>query len=324
MQIHDLKDFKRGWFIGNFLPTIYRCNQEVGIQKYVAGEQHAAHYHARGTEINVVISGECSFKLTDIIEDIHDYVEIHEGQCIKISPYVVTQFDALTDCQLLVIKTVSDINDKFIVDEFITLRQRIIPATPFPIAEDDGTKRFELSGKSVGDWTVTSQKKVLRTNGKGYARFKEYWLCRCKCGTLKWIYGYTLEKGKAKACVSCNSKLGEFGGIRRRLFRQYRASAVKRGYDFSIDYSEFCSMLDKDCRYCGLPPSNSGPKEYGGLYLYQGIDRKDNTLGYTAENCVPCCETCNRAKLCMSETAFFGWVERVYRKTNNASDSPSR
>lgn len=41
-----------------------------------------------------------------------------------------------------------------------------------------------------------------------------------------------------------------------------------------------------ECHYCGdsLPPAGFG------------LDRKDNDLGYTFENCVPCCIGCNSAK----------------------------
>lgn len=31
-------------------------------------------------------------------------------------------------------------------------------------------------------------------------------------------------------------------------------------------------------------------------YIYQGIDRKNNVVGYTPENCIPCCFVCNKAK----------------------------
>ena len=47
-------------------------------------------------------------------------------------------------------------------------------------------------------------------------------------------------------------------------------------------------------------------------YLYNGIDRKNNFLGYTLENIVPCCEKCNRAKHIMNLTEFKKWVYSVY------------
>lgn len=49
-----------------------------------------------------------------------------------------------------------------------------------------------------------------------------------------------------------------------------------------------------------------------------GIDRVDNNKGYTLNNCVPCCKTCNQAKHRLSQEYFIEWVEKIYKhlKTN--------
>lgn len=47
-----------------------------------------------------------------------------------------------------------------------------------------------------------------------------------------------------------------------------------------------------------------------------GIDRVDNSLGYVADNCVPCCEACNRAKLQMSSTDFINLANRIVTHQN--------
>lgn len=64
------------------------------------------------------------------------------------------------------------------------------------------------------------------------------------------------------------------------------------------------------CFYCGLPPGAlmvSGNSRY----IYNGIDRKHNEVGYTAENVVPCCKTCNRAKQAMPYEEFMAWIARI-------------
>ena len=48
-----------------------------------------------------------------------------------------------------------------------------------------------------------------------------------------------------------------------------------------------------------------------GVFIYNGIDRLDPTRGYIAKNVVPCCKTCNVAKLRMSREEFLNWVWRV-------------
>ena len=49
---------------------------------------------------------------------------------------------------------------------------------------------------------------------------------------------------------------------------------------------EYKELVTKECYYCA----------YYNKKEAIGIDRVNNTLYYTKENCVPCCETCNRIK----------------------------
>lgn len=66
-----------------------------------------------------------------------------------------------------------------------------------------------------------------------------------------------------------------------------RAQARKRKVEVSITFEHFCELRASNrCHYCyaNLPEAGSG------------IDRKDNSKGYIAGNCVPCCDTCNRTK----------------------------
>lgn len=43
-----------------------------------------------------------------------------------------------------------------------------------------------------------------------------------------------------------------------------------------------------------------------------GLDRIDSTKGYTMDNLVSCCETCNRAKRHMSLAEFREWKNSLY------------
>lgn len=45
-----------------------------------------------------------------------------------------------------------------------------------------------------------------------------------------------------------------------------------------------------------------------------GIDRKDNQLGYEILNVVSCCKICNIAKNDMKICEFLSWIEVVFRK----------
>ena len=50
---------------------------------------------------------------------------------------------------------------------------------------------------------------------------------------------------------------------------------------------------------------------YGEFY-YNGIDRKDNFLGYTLSNVVTCCKKCNFLKRDMSYIDFINYIKQIY------------
>ena len=60
----------------------------------------------------------------------------------------------------------------------------------------------------------------------------------------------------------------------------------------------------------------SNPHGTNGEFRYTGIDRYDNTLGYTLENSVPCCKQCNRIKTDMAASEFAERLERIVARRN--------
>ncbi len=105
IEVFKLEDMIKGWFIGNFNPTLFPTNGvEVGIKKYVAGEQEGAHHHKIATEFTVILNG--TVEMSD-----KTYTD---GDIIKINPGVSTNFKAITDVTTVVVKIPGAINDKYI------------------------------------------------------------------------------------------------------------------------------------------------------------------------------------------------------------------
>lgn len=98
----------------------------------------------------------------------------------------------------------------------------------------------------------------------------------------------------------------------RRVLESYRRSAKSRGYPWELTPDEFLAITTRACHYCGRAPSNRR-QENGDdrVYVYSGVDRVDNTCGYTPNNVVPCCVACNHAKSAMSVTEFIDLCSRV-------------
>lgn len=141
------------------------------------------------------------------------------------------------------------------------------------------------------------------------------WLCQCACGKEKIIPGCRLRKGGAKTCgCSRNRGLSAGEAAFNDLFREYQFTAKKRNRIWEISKELFKTLTSKSCFYCGSPPSGKRlhhKKRYNGIYLFNGLDRVDNSKGYTVDNVVPCCIICNRAKRAMSQDDFFDWIQRI-------------
>lgn len=98
----------RGWFIGNFEPSIYKTEKfEVGYLTHKKGEVWKAHYHAICTEFNFLIRGKM------IIQG----KELNSGDLFIFEPGDVADPVFLEDCELIVVKTPSIPNDKYHVEE---------------------------------------------------------------------------------------------------------------------------------------------------------------------------------------------------------------
>lgn len=104
MKIAKLSDMTKGWFVGNFEPTLYRTNDvEVAVKLYSAGAYEKKHYHRIATEITVVTKG-------TIRMNSKEYVA---GDIIIMEPNEATDFYAVTDAENVVVKLPGANNDKY-------------------------------------------------------------------------------------------------------------------------------------------------------------------------------------------------------------------
>lgn len=107
MKIERIENFKRGWFIGNFEPSIFKTDGfEVGILTHKKGEEWPCHYHT-GREINYLVSGKIRVQ-NKVIE---------MGDIFMFEPYEVADPEFLEDCVVVVVKTPSLPGDKYNADK---------------------------------------------------------------------------------------------------------------------------------------------------------------------------------------------------------------
>lgn len=182
-------------------------------------------------------------------------------------------------------------------------------------------KLIDLTNKKFGRWTVIKK--------AGYNKWRDsLWLCRCDCGIEKIIQKRCLKSGGSKSC-GCLKK--EFWQSRKRLspglatMRQsiniYKGHARRRGLGWNLTEKQFAEITQKDCYYCGAKPNNIMKNiSSNGDYIYNGIDRVDNSKGYTIDNIVPCCRKCNRAKDTSSIREYKNWIKKSYHKIFKGAD----
>ena len=108
MRREKLESMVRGWFVGDFTPTLYRTDAvEVGVKTYNAGDHEVWHYHKIATEITVIIEGEVEM----------NGVRYGKGDIIVVEPNEGTDFHALTDAVNVVVKLPGATNDKYLRGE---------------------------------------------------------------------------------------------------------------------------------------------------------------------------------------------------------------
>lgn len=143
------------------------------------------------------------------------------------------------------------------------------------------------------------------------------WICICDCGKEMKVRGSELRKGNVKSC-GCKKKLAEGVAALNSLYTRYKISAEKRGFILSLSLDEFKVITSSKCRYCGKDPEQSisgkSNRLFNGDYLYNGIDRLDNKIGYVIGNCVACCWVCNKMKGILGEKEFVAQVNLIARK----------
>jgi hypothetical protein len=143
----------------------------------------------------------------------------------------------------------------------------------------------------------------------------------CDCDRRVTLLGKSLVQGKIQSCGCLRSevarKQAKANSARRllptgeaalrQIYRVYKWQAQHRHLPFNLSKEEFKTLTQSNCAYCGKKPLQvAHPFEgsSGGDYLYNGIDRTENDLGYTLKNCVSCCGVCNDMKRTRSTKDF--------------------
>jgi hypothetical protein len=182
-----------------------------------------------------------------------------------------------------------------------------------------GARQNDLTGLKFNKLTVLNL--INHNEEKTYK--KRYWLCLCDCGKNTKVSTSQIVSGKTTSCGcnraisnvinSANSrhKITKIDAGYNSIFSSYVSNAKLRNKAFDIEKTDFIKLLKGNCFYCNSEPKNVYFASYYNV-TYNGVDRRNNDLGYTLKNSVSCCKMCNIAKNNNTEEDFKNWIERVY------------
>lgn len=148
-----------------------------------------------------------------------------------------------------------------------------------------------------------------------------YFICKCDCGNETESAGNSLNSGTTKSCgcyarerirETVRLKVGE--STYNRIEATYKINAKNNKIPYDLSKDQFMCLISQNCHYC-----NDKPKPKNRFYFdngdrnkispdtteewakeqwinVNGIDRIDSNKGYSIDNCVTACWTCNEMK----------------------------
>lgn len=191
---------------------------------------------------------------------------------------------------------------------------------------DNRRIKENYEGHKFGHLTVVKQ--FVSIHNKTFAE------CSCDCGKNKTFELYKVKNNYVESCgcqriennqhTNSSFKRKEYGWSSFVLvYNGYKTNAkYGRGgeREFGLTKDDAMKLFKGNCFYCGKEPSSvkRTAKTYG-EFIYNGIDRKDNSKGYTVDNCVSCCEFCNFTKSDTPYEKFVEWIRQVYNNFDKKS-----
>ena len=151
------------------------------------------------------------------------------------------------------------------------------------------------------------------------------YLCQCSCGNEIVATASNLYSGATTSC-GCYDKerrklpVGE--SMRNLKIYEYKKDAKRRNliWDLTVEQAE--NLFTGSCFYCGGSPHQIRQTSVSnGVFIHNGIDRINNAMGYTPENCVSCCSDCNRAKLKLDKESFINHILQIHQTIVKISDN---
>ena len=137
------------------------------------------------------------------------------------------------------------------------------------------------------------------------------WLFRCDCGnSCTRMRNNLVAAANPPSCGCAGIPSLRRATVSTEPYNHALRQSTLIGRRFDLTRGQFSELASKHCHYCGCAPS--AKKGQAPWRLRNGVDRVDNSIGYTVENCVPCCTNCNFMKRNLTVTDFLAHVSAIH------------
>jgi hypothetical protein len=150
--------------------------------------------------------------------------------------------------------------------------------------------------------------------------YGNHWLFECICGnTVERLVTRVKDMVRQGYKPSCGcwgkTTINWLEANRDRIITVYKRNAEARGLEYSLSLEDAMEVFKRPCYYCGEDPNTIGDEcNKHCPFIYSGIDRFDNTIGYVVGNVVACCTKCNMLKRDMSYEEFIAVITKIARR----------
>lgn len=104
MEVKKLDNMIKGWFVGDFEPSVLRTREfEVACKHYKAGEVEERHVHRIASEVTLIVTGEVAMNGR----------RYSRGDIIRLDPGESADFQVMIDTITVVVKRPSAAGDKY-------------------------------------------------------------------------------------------------------------------------------------------------------------------------------------------------------------------
>src|ERR1035437_7978169 len=182
--------------------------------------------------------------------------------------------------------------------------------------------KYDLTNKRFGKLRVVKHAYTKKN--------MNWWECKCDCGETAIVNAGHLG---SKKIISCGCYRRAYNSLQpyQWMYNSMARVSKRKNHSDIMSFEDFLTFTNiYKCYYCGYRIQWPQHQFYQNKLLPDvngyNLDRKNNSVGYTKDNCIVGCSLCNMIKgrsLSYDEMCMLGkYVEEIHKKRAAEDNNP--